>query len=56
MEKENISAKQPTSLQNILLKYAGVFVNPQGLTPDRDQNHSIRIKVGCWPVQVRPYR
>lgn len=55
-EKENMSAKQPTALQNILLKYAGVFENPQGLPPDRGQNHSIRINVGCGPVQVRPYR
>lgn len=47
---------QPVVLQNILLKYDAIFDKPQGLLPNRDRNHAIRIKAGCGPVQVRPYR
>lgn len=47
--------KQPAALENILLQFEEVFVTPTRLPLERSQNHAIRIRDGCGPIQVRPY-
>ncbi|KZV21493.1 peroxidase 64, partial [Dorcoceras hygrometricum] len=53
---EVIKQQYPSVIQDVLNKFRGVFDKPQGLPPKRRQDHSIMIKDGQGPVQVRPYR
>lgn len=40
----------------ILYTYRGIFKTPEGLPPQRPQNHAIPLKEGSNPVKVKPYR
>lgn len=46
----------PLYLQPILGKYDAVFKNPTELPPFRGHEHSIVMKEGSNPVNIRPYR
>jgi hypothetical protein len=43
-------------LERLLLSYADVFEEPQGLPPARPCDHRIHLKPATEPVAVRPYR
>jgi hypothetical protein len=43
-------------LERLLLSYADVFAEPQGLSPARPCDHRIHLKPAMEPVAVRPYR
>ena len=40
----------------LLDTYADVFEEPTGLPPERSHDHSISLKLGSQPVNLRPYR
>ncbi|KAL4384039.1 hypothetical protein GQ457_15G021620 [Hibiscus cannabinus] len=46
----------PEQLQPILEKYQQVFEEPKGMPPTRNHDHSIVLKPGTQPVNLRPYR
>lgn len=44
------------AMNSILVKYEGIFQEPSGLPPIRQQDHAITVKEGCGPISVSPYR
>lgn len=46
---------EPT-LSALLQKYATIFQKPQGLPPNRAQDHHIHLHPDSTPVNVKPYR
>lgn len=46
----------PTFLAPLVRQHKSVFHLPKGLPPQRSQDHSIVLKTGTDPVNVRPYR
>ena len=53
---ENERKELPHSLQQILLSFEDVFVEPRGLPPQRVHDHSIHLKEGAQPISCRSYR
>ncbi|XP_071939966.1 uncharacterized protein [Coffea arabica] len=49
---------KPTSpeMEELLQRFKDVFQEPQGLPPERSQDHCITLKEGAKPFQMRPYR
>ena len=45
----------PLDLQQILDRYACVFVEPMGLPPSRTKDHRIMLLPGSVPPNIRPY-
>ncbi|XP_071928143.1 uncharacterized protein [Coffea arabica] len=43
-------------MEELLQRFKDVFQEPQGLPPERSQDHSITLKEGSKPFQMRPYR
>ncbi|KAA8542122.1 hypothetical protein F0562_023274 [Nyssa sinensis] len=43
------------SMQELLREFADLFVEPSSLPPTREVEHSISLKEGTEPVNVRPY-
>ncbi|XP_071933241.1 uncharacterized protein [Coffea arabica] len=50
--------QEPTSpeMEELLQRFKDVFQEPQGLPPERSQDHCITLKEGSKPFQMRPYR
>lgn len=46
----------PAEISEVLSQYIDVFQEPCGLPLVRDCDHSIHIKVGAEPPNIRPYR
>ncbi|KAG9447555.1 hypothetical protein H6P81_013683 [Aristolochia fimbriata] len=46
----------PTELSNILETFSDVFQKPQGLPPQRAQDHAIHLLPNSRPVNIKPYR
>lgn len=46
----------PPSLCHLLQQYSSVFSLPQGLPPNRIQDHHVHLLTDSQPVNVRPYR
>ncbi|XP_027151895.1 uncharacterized protein LOC113751950 [Coffea eugenioides] len=46
----------PAEMKSLLDKFEGVFAEPQGMPPRRSHDHSIPLKQGATPFQVRPYK
>jgi hypothetical protein len=44
------------SMQGVLHEFSDVFMEPSSLPPSRQIDHSIPLKEGTAPVNVRPYR
>lgn len=51
-----LTETQQDQLQQLLKEFEQVFTVPERLPPNRDVDHSIPIKGGTDPVNVRPYR
>ncbi|XP_027127810.1 uncharacterized protein [Coffea arabica] len=45
----------PAEMKELLDRFDEVFVEPQGMPPRRSHDHSIPLKEGATPFQVRPY-
>ena len=43
-------------LQELLLNFAHVFEEPNGLPPKREHDNKIELKEGTNPISCRPYR
>lgn len=43
-------------IKDLLHQYATIFDTPQGLPPDRHQNHHIHLNPNTHPVNIKPYR
>ena len=43
-------------LEDMLLSYVDIFVEPCGLPPGRHHDHRIHLALGSPPIAVRPYR
>jgi hypothetical protein len=43
-------------LDELLLRFEGLFATPEGLPPSRPCDHRIHLLPGFTPVVVRPYR
>lgn len=56
VEKENEKHVIPPEIQEILLKFPQVLKEPQGLPPRRKCDHTINLKTGSDPPNLRPYR
>ena len=54
--QSDLESLQREELQKLLLKYQEVFQEPQGLPPKRNIEHSIELKPGAEPINVRPYK
>ncbi|XP_027071813.1 uncharacterized protein [Coffea arabica] len=46
----------PAEMKDLLGRFEGVFAEPQGMPPIRSHDHSIPLKEGAAPFQIRPYR
>lgn len=46
----------PEQIAVLLQEFADIFAEPKGLTPKRDCDHAIPLKVGAEPPSLRPYR
>ena len=46
----------PPEMGRVLQEFEDVFREPQGLPPERSHDHSITLKEGSKPFQIRPYR
>lgn len=46
----------PKHIEELLLEFREVFQEPTGLPPKRPHDHSIILKGGTSPINVRPYR
>jgi hypothetical protein len=46
----------PPEIAMLLYTYRDLFKAPEGLPPQRLQNHAIILKEGSQPVKVKPYR
>ena len=44
------------ALYNLLKCYQEVFNDPKGLPPPGSHDHTIALKKGAQPVNLRPYR
>lgn len=51
-----LTNQQELQVQNLLQMFGGVFQEPKGLPPKREQEHVIHLLEGQGPVNVRPYR
>jgi hypothetical protein len=43
-------------IQALLAEFADIFEEPQGLPPERANDHTIPLKQGSEPPRIRPYR
>ena len=43
-------------MERVLQEFENVFKEPQGLPPERSHDHSITLKEGSKPFQIKPYR
>ena len=56
-QKENgLSSEQQRALGDILTSFDDVFVKPKGLPLVHVNEHTINLKLGHDPINVRPYR
>ncbi|XP_015688048.1 uncharacterized protein LOC107303452 [Oryza brachyantha] len=46
----------PTEIEKLLLNFPEVVQEPKGLPPKRECDHSIHLKAGAEPPNLRPYR
>ncbi|KAI5387146.1 hypothetical protein KIW84_073340 [Lathyrus oleraceus] len=53
---DHLIVRQHKELQVVLRKHEAVFAEVVGLPPNWGREHTINIKVGEGPVNVRPYR
>lgn len=53
---EQISSASPRPLEDLLQKYADVFMEPKELPPPRQHDHSIPLEGGAQLVSIRAYR
>jgi hypothetical protein len=57
---EAAASKEPThrppGVDAVLLEFSHLFQEPQGLPPERPQDHTIPLVPGAQPFKVRPYR
>lgn len=49
-------AKIPENIQKILQQFPDVLIEPKGLPPRRECDHTINLKAGSEPPNLRPYR
>ena len=55
-EEVQANATTPPEVEKVLQDFEEVFKEPQGLPPERSHDHSITLKEGSKPFQIRPYR
>lgn len=55
-EEKGLTKEQKEDMERLLGQYTGVFQEPQGLPPNREERHQITLKGGADTVNVRPYR
>jgi hypothetical protein len=53
---KNLNEEEKETLQNLLHLYQDVFTPLTGLPPNRPEDHTIPLKEGAQPVNLRPYR
>ena len=53
---QNLNKKEKEVLQNLLNLYQDVFTPLTGLPPNRPDDHTIPLKEGAQPVNLRLYR
>jgi len=53
---KNLNEEEKEALQNLLHLYQDVFTPLTGLPPNRPEDHTIPLKEGAQPVNLRPYR
>jgi len=46
----------PNQIQEVLMQFAPIFAEPQGLPPHREYDHAISLHPTVAPVNARPYR
>ncbi|XP_027169435.1 uncharacterized protein LOC113769164 [Coffea eugenioides] len=56
VDKEPDQEPTPPEMEKLLQEFKDVFQEPQGLPPERSQDHCITLKEGAKPFQIRPYR
>lgn len=54
--EDEVTTAIPADIQNILQKFPTVLKEPKGLPPTRSCDHSITLKAGVEPPNLRPYR
>lgn len=54
--EDEVTTAIPADIQNILQKFPTVLKEPKGLPPTRSCDHSITLKAGAEPPNLRPYR
>jgi hypothetical protein len=52
---EEMPTNMPPKIAMLLYTYIALFKSPEGLPPQRLQNHAIILKEGSQPVKVKPY-
>jgi hypothetical protein len=53
---KNLNEEEKEALQNLIRLYQDVFIPLTGLPPNRPEDHTIPLKEGAQPVNLRPYR
>jgi hypothetical protein len=53
---KNLNKEEKAALQQLLHLYQDVFIPLVGLPPSRSHDHTIPLKEGAQPVNLRPYR
>ena len=52
----HVDSAQPDTVADILQEFIDIFSDPTGLPPSRACDHSIPLKEGATPPNIRPYR
>ena len=45
---------QAEEIEGLMQLYQGIFQEPQGLPPKRENDHAITLKTGVEPISGRP--
>ena len=56
VKQSELETHQKDELEKLLQGYQKVFQEPQGLPPKKENDHTITLKIGVEPMNVRPYK
>lgn len=51
---QNVSDEVPIPIQDLMKEFSDIFVEPKGLPPQRQFDHTIPLLPRAQPVNVRP--